>query len=728
MNVLPGLHQRNVAPVLILVLLLLVPVRGSANVIRNVPVGPIEFIPLGATPNNLISARVSGARHPDLIVSYDSPLISVIQGSVITTVDLPFAISLLAPVGRPGTADLLACVPVQTGDLHLLAYNPADDSFSSAGSMRLAHRPYVLQAADVTGNGLDDLLLLLQDQNGVAMIRNLGDGSFGEVEMIFEDVLVSDFQVLDLNGDGINDFILYDPIKNLLRVHYGFGQTVFSLERQHPLPESLNLFRAVPFIDESIYDLVAVYPETRNVHIYMGDGFGRYSRIQSHSLTSRVNSILFVDLFGNDRPDLVVAERETGIVRLYRNAGKLGFDSAGAIQLDRGIRDLTVVSDGSGERKAVCLLDVRNDRLIILRLLPAVSDFLPTHLALGSEPSDMVVANLFGGELPELYVLCQRAGTISVYWFDRAFRLTHTMVDLPGNPDRLYVHRGPLGRTKLVVSDRESDFITVVSIHWERFEANIYGIPAAAGSDVIHLGLSRDDTFQFSTFTTGRGDAVLSLYEQIGSDEYIERTVSPIEEDRMLALDVVDISGNELVDMVYVYRRAGDPAVYMASAFSDREYVFRRKGAALALPDTAATRGFLLSENSGSDGPATLLVYLDRDGEAGGRLYRVRADREGGLTLLGERSGGKVVPSAKSVQLVQLPGNPFPDVVYYNAMRGRIETNRSAPDGSFMDTQGILAIDDIGSFAVYSEPMGAVQMLVVGRKGSPYVSVVRIDE
>ncbi len=722
-------HQSVLYPLLIAACMLM-HTPAHADFIHNVPAGPIDFIQLDARPNNMITARFSAGGRRDLIITYETPALSIFSNEIHTTVELEYVISLIKPLRKTDTTDLIACIPVNKNEVHVLRFDPQEKILKKHWSKELSNPVYMLHTADVSNDGHDDLLLLLQDRPGVGIMQNNGDGTFREIEFLFDDILVSLFQVVDLNGDGINDFILYDPIQNVLRFHYGFGRMIFSLERYHALPAALNYFHALTIVEDAIHDMVAAFPDAGEFRVYLGDGLGRFTHIQTRSLSSRTHTFLFTDLFDNKRPDLVIAERETGLLRLYRNNYQRGYEPAGYLMLPRGVRGITARKNSETGQYNLYVLDIENSRLIVIGLLPSVMEYLPHKLALASGATDMVAANLFGGELPELYVLCKDSGTISVYWYDRSFRLNHSMISLPGNPDNLYVHRGPKDRMKLVISDKESDLITIVSIRWDRLDANVYGIPAMAGSDIIHLGLTPDGKFQFGmlVFAAQTNIPTLSLFEQIGSDEYIERTITPVQEGGMLALDVVDITGNDMVDIVYMFREENEKEVYITSALNDSAYVFRRQGDTLTLEDSTATRGFLISESMPWKQSTSFIGYLDEHGKKNGRLFRIRGDSDGLLSLLSSNSGNKIITSPNDIFVLQSRTGSFNDIVFYNALTERIEIVYSKEDGSFMPPKPIKRVDDLSAFTVYSEPIGEVHMLVIGRKGKSYVEISRIEE
>jgi hypothetical protein len=712
----------------VLVIALTASAVSFADGMLTIPVGPIEFLPLHDTPSDMFTSRLREDGGTDLVITFRTPSLSLIRDKDITNVELPFiprfAVSLLTGKGH----HVLACVPMDGKRIEILEYHDSTNTFRQRWSTELPAEPYLLQTADITGDKNDDLLLLIENRPGVGVLRSRGDGTFREPEFIFDDIIVSQFQVVDLNGDGINDVILYDPIKNMLRIHYGFGRMTFSLEKFQPLSASVNYFHAIPIVDASVFDLVVVYPDTRQFRVLIGDGFGRYAHLQTRSLTSASNAFLFCNLFDNQRTDLAVLEYDTGILRFFRNGSRRGYEASGAVVLGAGVRELVFIENGNNEDASLYVLDGGKDRLIVLDRLPAARDFLPDYLAVGGSFADVVTANLFGGRLPELYVLSNDPSAISVYWYDEHFRLNHSMIPVPGSPDRLFVQRGPMNRSKLVVSDRTSDLITIVSIRWDQGDVNMYGIPAMAGSDIIYLGLTSDNRFQFGTiaYTQLRSAASISLFEQIGSDEYIEHTITPIQHERVLGLDVLDITGNSMIDIVYLYQADDATGVFVTAALNDTEYGFRRPGNVLVLGDVPVTGGFLLAEHTGEI--QTFIVYLEHDGGSQGNFVRLRGNRHGTLAVVDKNSGGKVVRSPRDIVFLQaLPGS-FHDMVYYNQNTRAIELMRSDPDGVFTGTKQLYRVADYAAFTVFSEPLGEVHMLVIGKNESPFLEAVMVHD
>ncbi len=723
-------YQRVAVCVLLITTGVIIPPRVNGDIIRNVPVGPVDFIPLQYKPSSMLAAHPLERDVQNLIVTYTSPVLSIINGDESVTVNLDHIPAILEPMRNRDKPDNLVYVPLHKNEIHIIRYDRNEGIFTTVSEMRLDNIPVSLRTVDVTDNGHDDILLLMQNTTGVGFIRNNGNGSFEEIEYLFEEILVSQFQVVDINGDGINDFILFDPVQNAILFQYGFGDMVFSLGRVQSLPAPISFFRALPIVEDSIYDLITVSPERKEFNVFLGDGLGRYRHIQTHKLSSGKQSILFTALFKNNRPDVAMAEQNTGLLRLYRNNTLRGYEPAGIIQLSAGIRDIILFNDAKSGTDYLYVLDIDNDRLIVLPLLPSEENFLPSKLVLSSEANDLVSGNLLEGQRPELYVLCKESAIISVYWYNRKHELNHSMIPVPGNPDNLYIARGPEEKIKLVVSDRKTDIITIISIHRDRIEANLYGIPVMKSSEVIYLGVSPDERFKLGmlSYPSVHHTPTLSVFEQITSDEYIEHTITPIKEGEIIALDVIDITGNDAIDIVYMYRMENEQQVYVTSALNDSDYTYRRQGNILSLEDSTSTRGFIISESTPDNHLSSFIIYLGEDENGRGRIRRATADRSGLLTWVGDERSVPVIRSLNEIVPARSPVSSYNDLVYYNELTGQIEIMYTNEDGTLQSAKPIRKVDNFSAFTMYYEPIENTRMLVLGEKNKPYIKFLRINE
>jgi hypothetical protein len=706
--------------------------RAMSDVVNDIPFGPLEYIDLPEVPSGMLLAQIDHRSSNNLIISYQSPFISIIPLDVTNrdhlTIPLSSPAVLISWIDDERGKDFLIVVPDGRPAIDVYFFNLKERTLVKTWTGEYSGAPYYITVQDITGDGTSDIIALFNDRTGIGVIRGSGDGTFAEPVFIFEDVLVSQFEILDFNGDGLLDVVLHDPIKNVLGLYYGFGNLFFSFERSIPFNSSVNRFTMLPLGSDGVTDLLVSFGEEKKLAVYLGDGFGRYTVVQQLPLRAPAHTIISEDLFKNGMTDLIIFEKEFGSVAIYRNIRDRGFVFAGSFYLGTGVADVVPVTDGKTGLIDLFIQDRRRSSIGILRSLPSVPGYRPTRLALAGPPVQLISGKKnFDSTGDNLYVLSSSASVISMFWYDNERRLRHRMIHIPGTPEYFYTYNLSHDRTKIIVLDSRSDLITVISVDWNTLAANIYGIPAAAKSEVVYLGRSTVNRFQFGTLASpGRGEtASFSLYEQFGGDEYIERNITPVGEERLFALEAVDISRNSLVDLAYLYMQTSGSNISLAIALSDSQYVFRSVASPVIVGDSTVSRGFLVANGGkNNDSDITELVgYLEHSGSKG-KLFRVTGTSSGQLTLIDESATEIRIRSMRDIRMLNVPGKAYHDILYLNAARGRIEYMPSDSTGTFLNPSNLLEDDSISSFAVI-QFYDSKRHLVVGGKQEAVVTIYR---
>jgi hypothetical protein len=718
------------AVVLTLLVFLLSPVK--ADVVNDIPFGPIEYIELPAVPTAMILAKFGQNSSASLIVSYGDAVISIIPAGDSNrdqiTVLLSTPAELLAAIENENGSDYLIVVPSGKPIIEVYRYERSQRVLILIWSGEFDGIPYSVMAYDITGDGRSDILALFTDRPGIGILRGNGNGTFTDPEFIFDDVVVAQYEILDLNGDGLPDIVLYDPIKNTLRLHYGFGDLVFALEREIPLSGRVSRFTMLPLGDDTVMDLVVSFEDENILAIFLGDGLGRYTGVQYLPMREPAHRIIHQDLFRNGSTDLVIFQKKTGSVSIFRNVRERGFVYAGSLVIGNGVDDLLPVLNNQSGLIDLFFRDRNRSRITILRSLPSVPGYRPKQLALSGPPVQIhAESGNFDKTGDHIFILSHAGSAISLFWYDKDHRMRHRMIQTPGLPEQFYVYNITDDRTKILVLDKRTDLITVISINWITLDANMYGIPAPPGSDVIYLGSLQGNRFQFgSLIGTGRGGAAsFSLFEQFGQDEYIERNITPVTEERLVSLEAIDVSRNSFIDLAFLFYDQPGSNVYLAIALSDSQYVFRTIGAPLIVGDSTVSRGFLVAndiKNIGSD-ITEFIGYLGRTGNRG-NLFRAVGTSSGALTYIDESRNQLHIRSMRDIDMFNTIGKRFHDLVYLNAAMHRIEYLASDSAGSFTDPISIFEDDSVTSFAV-ARFFGSDRHIIIGRDGDAVVTVHR---
>lgn len=176
-----------------------------------------------------------------------------------------------------------------------------------------------VRIGDVTGNGLNDIVT----RNG-AYVNN-GDGTFTENAFGFSSF--RDFQLADLNGDGIMDVVgSTGAASNVIRYAYGNGDGTFT--EVATINSGLNYMAYTVEVGDlnnnGLIDIVAVeYSPSASddllVSVLMNNGDGTFSAPMMIETLSRTNQARLHDMNGNGILDLVTSRLGGNFSVFYGN-------------------------------------------------------------------------------------------------------------------------------------------------------------------------------------------------------------------------------------------------------------------------------------------------------------------------------------------------------------------------------------------------------------------------
>ncbi len=126
-------------------------------------------------------------------------------------------------VDGDGLLDLIYTIAdtAQKGIAHRI--QAQDGSFGEERLLVTANTVDEIEVADVTADGLDDVVFHILNQSVMILGRNLGDGTFNTSETHSSDNRPKSINIADLDGDGNVDFFIADTAADKLEVFYGVG-------------------------------------------------------------------------------------------------------------------------------------------------------------------------------------------------------------------------------------------------------------------------------------------------------------------------------------------------------------------------------------------------------------------------------------------------------------------------------------------------------------------------
>ncbi|HTW95555.1 MAG TPA: FG-GAP-like repeat-containing protein, partial [Tepidisphaeraceae bacterium] len=194
----------------------------------------------------------------------------------------------------------------------------------------------VLQVADLTGDGINDILALDYSKpypgspsSAIAVFLGNGNGTFqSPITTEVGTGYVRSIAIGDVNGDGIADMITETKYKNkttgntfTLNVFLGNGNGTFASPStiSEPSVRAISLELA-ELTDDNHLDLVTANGYYGTVSVLLGNGNGTFAAPTSYAALSGDDSMAIANL-GNGSMDIVTADVEVNRVSVLLNNG-----------------------------------------------------------------------------------------------------------------------------------------------------------------------------------------------------------------------------------------------------------------------------------------------------------------------------------------------------------------------------------------------------------------------
>jgi hypothetical protein len=233
--------------------------------------------------------------------------------------------------------------------------------------------PARLAAADLTGNGLDDLIAANPLDNSVTIALQTAPGRFAAPVTVPVGAAPSDIAVADVNGDGLPDVVLSDQASGDVSVllndaahsfasslRFRAGTDPGGLDTTSGSPAVSSLAQSVSlaagdFTGHGRNDLVVVNRGAHSFTVLPADGHGGFANPQrslttstsdGFSINGQPGAVAAGDFNRDGRLDLAVLMEDTGQVWIYTGNGDGTFRHTFSIPVGDQATGLSVVPGG----------------------------------------------------------------------------------------------------------------------------------------------------------------------------------------------------------------------------------------------------------------------------------------------------------------------------------------------------------------------------------------------
>ena len=292
--------------------------------------------------------------------------------SVDSTVSLPIEPEQLRLFDEDGDGDLDVALSGDPGGQ--VVRNLGNGVFGNAGSFPLGRSSEDFEFADTNGDGFLDLLESKPFEETLTVAFGDPDGGFFTSDL-YPTGLASerDGSFADFNGDGILDLVWPGGSSGLVHAALGLAEGSFGSTVSSPIGMRIAQLDAGDFNDDGNLDLIVGDTMQRAALVALGDGQGGFVVAAQFDQPLTLDDVLVIDLNDDGHDDFLAVFRNNQDSRLHFYAGDgLGsFTEQVIFTTDDGIIGLVAADvDGDGD-KDLGLFGFRNivSRFIILKNL-----------------------------------------------------------------------------------------------------------------------------------------------------------------------------------------------------------------------------------------------------------------------------------------------------------------------------------------------------------------------
>jgi hypothetical protein len=195
-------------------------------------------------------------------------------------------------------------------------YQGFTNTYYTTGSL-----PISIQAADLRGNGILDLVVASRQSNRVSVLLGNGDGTFQPARNYGTGLHPDRVIVGDFTGSGVPDLATTNYDGNSVSIFLGNGDGTFRPARSFPAGSNPISVTAADFTGNGILDLALTSATTSNVAFLLGNGDGTFRSPLFFTADFGGYDIAAADLNGHGLPDLVVSNYASNDVSILINDG-----------------------------------------------------------------------------------------------------------------------------------------------------------------------------------------------------------------------------------------------------------------------------------------------------------------------------------------------------------------------------------------------------------------------
>ncbi len=571
-----------------------------------------------------------------------------------------------------------------------------------------------LTTADINGDGYSDFLLYGKNTAGITTLMSREGKSFVEGPLLFPDISVSDLVCNDLNGDGILDIVLCNWLANQLMVFLGIGRAVFSEQITIDLPGEPEHLAIVSVPKKREFRIAISIPDRQLIVLYDGDALGDFQQKVIIHTPDDPHGVRLIDTNGDKLADVVTSTKEGILVSMAQSATHYSEPVLFGVTMNPSSWD---VGDIDGDMLPDLVVCAASSKKIIAvgnaKYSPSVR--WPDDYSVGGNPTGIAAHDFNGDGLIDIAVANTQSESISILYNAGGGRLRGQDV-LPVGKEPLFLRTAgvePGAEKTLVVSHSHVDQVTVLHLNQDSVEVRSLVVPTDNNPYVVFAkDVSHGGQLEMLVRSTKQRSVSLSLFQQLGGSEFLERSVRSVPSANIIALTVDDLTKNGSYDLVVATMDNALKTVSVSVSEGDSSFTFRPARPVFSFNDSTRSTSALLS------GFVTSHEFKDIIVVKGKPQYQIGIAPA--ITALTYRDSliwiDNVNPLNEDAIIfkdVDLDGTT--DIIFPDATQKQVMVYYGDKGGGFHDAASVFAADDVHSIRIAPIRSSSSLDLIVSR-------------
>ena len=455
-----------------------------------------------------------------------------------------------------------------------------------------------LVIADINNDKRPDLLFFGRNVPGVVTFLGTAGGDLQLGPSLFPEISISGLVTTDLNGDGITDILLLNWLSNQLAVFYGIGRGIFAEQVSMDLPGEPAEIAITPVTRERTVRVAVAMPEKQLISILNGNGAGEFELSDTINCEDPPSEVQFALVNADPHVDLLSSTRKGIIVMHGLSAGTFGPPTV------FGVCDAPVswaLGDIDGDRKLdLVIADSSGKRIVLLgNASPSGSVVWPPQYCVGNSPRGLATGDLNGDGLVDIALVNAGSSSLSVLFNKGGGRMDgQQALQISEQPVFVKTAISPLPSQRTIVTSHSSvDMLTVVRLSDTMNHSPSFTIPTGSNPYVL---LATEDSATGDLELLVRysnpqdGSRSLSLFEQIGKGQFLERSIRSDAPKTISGLTVGVLGGKGEYELVFVSNDRTSKKSTISVALSASNFTFASSTPLFSYADsTASTQSVL---------------------------------------------------------------------------------------------------------------------------------------